>query len=72
MYTHTEKSASYLLSKFVTKLFTIYSRRAFIRKSKHRKHPNNAIIEGQLGIVVSKAITAVSNFLTTCAVADGS
>jgi hypothetical protein len=50
---------------------TVYSR-SFIRKSKHRKHPNNVIIEGQFGIVVPKATTAVSNFLTTCAVADGS
>jgi hypothetical protein len=49
-----------------------YSRRSFIQKSKHRKHPNNIIIEGRFGIVVPKATTAVSNFLTTCAVVDGS
>jgi hypothetical protein len=28
--------------------------------------------EGRFGIVVPKATTAVSNFLTTCAVVDGS
>jgi hypothetical protein len=44
----------------------------FIRKSKHRKHPNNVVIEGRFGIVVPKATTAVSNFLITCAVVDGS
>jgi hypothetical protein len=50
----------------------IYSIRFFFRKSKHRKHPNNEIIEGRFGRVVLKATTAVSNFLTTCAVADRS
>jgi hypothetical protein len=50
----------------------MYSRRSFIRKSKHRKHPNNVILEGRFGIVVLKATTTISNFLTTCAVADGS
>jgi hypothetical protein len=48
-----------------------YSRRAFIQKSEYRKHPNNIIIEGRFGIVVLKATTTV-NFLTTCAVVDGS
>jgi hypothetical protein len=49
-----------------------YSRRSFIRKYKHRKHPNNVIIEGRFGIAVPKATTTVRNFLTTCAVVDGS
>jgi hypothetical protein len=49
-----------------------FSRRCFIRKSKHQKHPNNVIIEGRFGIVVLKATTAISNFLTMGAVADGS
>jgi hypothetical protein len=48
------------------------SRRSFIWKSKHRKNPNNVIIEGRFGIVVLKATTAVRNFLTTCAVVDSS
>jgi hypothetical protein len=48
------------------------SRRQFIRKSEHREHSNNVIIERRFGIVVPKAITDVSNFLTTCAVVDGS
>jgi hypothetical protein len=64
----------------VTNVFTrnmvseeiIYGRRSFIRKSKHRMHPNNVIIEGRFGIVVLKATTTVSNFLTTCTVVDGS
>jgi hypothetical protein len=50
----------------------ICSGRLFIRKSKRRKHPNNVIIEGRFGIVVPKATTAVSNFLTMCAVVDSS
>jgi hypothetical protein len=49
-----------------------YSRRSFIQKSKHWKHPNNIIIEERFGIVVPKATTAISNFLTTCVVVDGS
>jgi isoprenylcysteine carboxyl methyltransferase (ICMT) family protein YpbQ len=48
----------------------MYSRRSFIQKSKYRKHPNNIIIEGWFGIVVLKATTTISNFLTTCAVVD--
>jgi hypothetical protein len=48
----------------------LYSGRSFMRKSKHQKHPNNVIIGGWCGIVVLKAITAVSNFLTTCALVD--
>jgi hypothetical protein len=43
-----------------------------IRMSKHRKHPNNVKIEGWFDIVVLKATTTISNFLTTCAVVDGS
>jgi hypothetical protein len=54
------------------KLENIYSRRSFICMSKHGKHPNNVIIEGRFGIVVPKATTAVSNFLSMCAVVDGS
>jgi hypothetical protein len=50
----------------------LVKRRSFIRKSKHQKHPNNVIIEGRFGIVVPKATTAVSNFLTTCAVVNSS
>jgi hypothetical protein len=34
--------------------------------------PNNVIIEGRFGIVVPKATTTISNFLTMCAVVDGS
>jgi hypothetical protein len=34
--------------------------------------PNDVITEGQFGIVVPKATTAVSNFLTMCAVVNGS
>jgi hypothetical protein len=49
-----------------------YSRRLFIWESKHRKHPKKGITEGQFGIVVPKATTTVGNFLTTCAVVDGS
>jgi hypothetical protein len=49
----------------------LFCRRSFIQKSKHGKHPNNVIIEGRLYIVVPKATTAVSNFLTTCVVVDG-
>jgi hypothetical protein len=50
----------------------LYSEKSFIWKSKHCKHPDNVIIEGRFSIVVPKAITAVSNFLTACAVVDGS
>jgi hypothetical protein len=49
-----------------------YRRRSFIQKFKHRKYPNNIIIKGRFGIAVPKATTAVSNYLTTCAVVDGS
>jgi hypothetical protein len=49
-----------------------YSRRLFIWKSKHLKLANNGMIERRFGIVVPKATTAVSNFLTMCAVVDGS
>jgi hypothetical protein len=49
-----------------------YNRRPFIRKTKYQKHPNNIIIEGRFVIVVLKATTAISNFLTTCVIVDGS
>jgi hypothetical protein len=55
-------------------LFILFTKvkysRSFIRKSKRRKHPNNVTIEGRFGIVVPKATTTVSNFLTSCAVVD--
>jgi hypothetical protein len=56
----------------IISVYIFYSKRSFIRKHKHRTHPNNVIIEERFGIVVLKATTAVSNFLTTCAVVDGS
>jgi hypothetical protein len=31
-------------------------RRSFIRKSKHRKHPNNVMIEGRFGVVQQKIV----------------
>jgi hypothetical protein len=57
---------------YVETSYSIYCRRPSIRKSKHRKHPNNAMIEGRFRIVVPKATTTISNFLTTCVVVDGS
>jgi hypothetical protein len=44
----------------------------YSRISKHQKHPNNVIIEVRFGIVVPKATTTVSIFLTTCSVVDNS